>query len=252
MYERDISRQPHVACSKYSLPAHINPHVDFVTLTLHFDAKIKPSFTTAEVLAMFFHCQTIDLWRNWELEPLLPAFNMLRLPSQQALKALRRPLRNPLPTPLRSFVQTRHVYTAPASFPGPPIYATLARRFSSEPNPLTFFAKKKSKEAAERGEFIDIHDVGGVDSKDFVALITDVNDNILRSDVAELAGIPYLKEATKDEVNKVVEIGTGFVYNFRLIFPCVVGFEDKAHWVLFIVSSGAPLTYLSAPECPYL
>lgn len=42
MYEHDISGQPHVACSEYSLPAHIGPHVDFVTPTLHFDAKIKP------------------------------------------------------------------------------------------------------------------------------------------------------------------------------------------------------------------
>ena len=177
-----------------------------------------------------------------EYSLVLPTFNMLRLPSQEALKALRRPLRNPLPTPLRSFVQTRHVYTAPAPFSGPPSYATLARCFSSEANPLTFFAKKKSKEAAERGKFIDIHDVGDVDSKDFVALITDVNDNILRSDVAELAGIPYLKEATKDEANKVVEIGTGFVYNLRLIFPCVVGFEDKAHWVFFVRSRGVFLS----------
>ena len=42
MYERDISGQPHVACSEYSLPAPINPHVDFVTPTCHSDAKIEP------------------------------------------------------------------------------------------------------------------------------------------------------------------------------------------------------------------
>lgn len=41
MCEHDISGQPHVACSEYILPAHINPHVDFITPTLHFDAKNK-------------------------------------------------------------------------------------------------------------------------------------------------------------------------------------------------------------------
>jgi tripeptidyl-peptidase-1 len=33
--------QSHVACEEYSLPADIQRHVDFVTPTLHFDAKIE-------------------------------------------------------------------------------------------------------------------------------------------------------------------------------------------------------------------
>jgi tripeptidyl-peptidase-1 len=33
--------QAHVACEEYSLPQHIQEHIDFVTPTVHFDAKIE-------------------------------------------------------------------------------------------------------------------------------------------------------------------------------------------------------------------
>ena len=42
IYEHQTTGQPHVACDSYSLPAHIQPHVDFVTPTVHFDAKLEP------------------------------------------------------------------------------------------------------------------------------------------------------------------------------------------------------------------
>jgi len=167
---------------------------------------------------------------------------MLRLPRQQALKALRSPLHNTL--------LIRHVHTKPVPFSGPPSYATINRRFSSEPNPIHFFTEKKAKEAIERGEFIDIHDIGGVDPEDHDVIITDMSDytsdNMLRTDIAELLGIPYLQKATKDEANKKIEIA-GIIYGtkFRMVFPCVVSFEDNARWVFFIVHTGAPLTYLS-------
>jgi hypothetical protein len=34
------------------------------------------------------------------------------------------------------------------------------------------------------------------------------------SEIAEFVGIPYLEEVTKDEANKVVEIGHGFIYGY--------------------------------------
>lgn len=40
VYEYD-NGQPHVACEEYSLPRHVKEHVDFVTPSIHFDAKIK-------------------------------------------------------------------------------------------------------------------------------------------------------------------------------------------------------------------
>ena len=159
--------------------------------------------------------------------------------SGQALKALHSPLRNAL--------HIRHIHVDRAPFSGPPSYATIARRFTSHPNPLIFFTEKKAKEAKERGEFIDIHDIGGVSPKDFDVLITDMDNQKLRSEVAELIGIPYLEKTTKNEANNKVDLGHGIVYGnkFRTIFPCVVGLNDEARWVFFIVDSGAPLTYLS-------
>ena len=37
------SGRPHVACTEYSIPAHIRPHVDFITPTVHFDALVPRS-----------------------------------------------------------------------------------------------------------------------------------------------------------------------------------------------------------------
>jgi hypothetical protein len=165
---------------------------------------------------------------------------MLRLPSRQALKALRNPLRGPL--------QTRYLHDEPAPFSGPPSYATLAQRFSaSNPSPIRFFAQKAAKAARERGEFVDIHDISGVDPNNYDVLITDIDNNTLHSEISELVGIPYLKEATKDEADHVAGEIHGFIYGrtFRMILPFVLNIEDKARWVFFIMDSGAPLTYLS-------
>ena len=88
--------------------------------------------------------------------------------------------------------------------------------------------------------------------KDYDVLITDVTARILRDEVAEIAGVPYLKRATKDE-NKKIDIGTGFAYGFnsRIIFPCVVGLQDRdrAYWTFFVVDSGSPHTYISPDVC---
>ena len=42
IYEHDDSSQPHVACDQYSIPSHLQQHIDLVAPTVHFDAKIKP------------------------------------------------------------------------------------------------------------------------------------------------------------------------------------------------------------------
>jgi hypothetical protein len=107
---------------------------------------------------------------------------------------------------------------------------------------------KKEEEAKKRGEFIDIHDVGGVDPQDFDVLLTDMDNNTLHSDISALAGVPYLKEAMKDEADKKVASVQGFVYGrlTRNIFPCTLSIQGKACWVFFLVCSGAPLTYISA------
>jgi hypothetical protein len=174
---------------------------------------------------------------------------MLRLPSRQALKSLRNPFRSTLPNPLRVPLQTCHLHNSPAPFVGPPSYVTLARRLSaSSPNPVSYFAEKAAKEAIERGQFVDIHDVVGVQPKDYDVLLSDVDKDTLHTDISKVVGIPYLKEATKDEADKVAREINGVLYgeSFRMIFPCVLSAKDTARWVFFIVDSGAPSNYISA------
>jgi len=60
----------------------------------------------------------------------------------------------------------------------------------------------KAEENVARGTFVDIHDIGGVDPNDYDVLITDVNDHTLHNEISDLVGIPYLKEATKEEADK--------------------------------------------------
>ena len=40
-YNHAVSGQKHVACEDYSLPEDIQRHVDFITPTIHFDAKVE-------------------------------------------------------------------------------------------------------------------------------------------------------------------------------------------------------------------
>jgi hypothetical protein len=169
---------------------------------------------------------------------------MFRLPNRQPFKALHSPLRSPLQYPLR----LSSSYATQVPYSGPPSYDTINRRFSSHyPNPLAFFARKRQEEARDRGEFVDIRDIGGPDPKDFDVLITDIDDEKLRTEVADVMGIPYLVKATGADANTVVRIGRGYISgrNIRTMFPCVVTHGDKAPWVFFIVVTGSPLTYLS-------
>ena len=41
-YTHTRTGQAHVACEEYSIPEHIQQHVDFITPTVHFDTKIAP------------------------------------------------------------------------------------------------------------------------------------------------------------------------------------------------------------------
>ncbi|KAF1808751.1 hypothetical protein P152DRAFT_208066 [Eremomyces bilateralis CBS 781.70] len=169
---------------------------------------------------------------------------MLRLPSRQGLRAFCKSV----PSPLRYPLQARRTHSLQEPFSGPPSYATLFERFSpSNPSPLHYYSRLKAEENIARGTFVDIHDIGAMDPKDYDVLITDIDDNTLHKEISDRVGIPYLKEATKDEADKVADTIRGFVYGrkFRMILPCALTINEKAHWVFFIVDSGAPLTYIS-------
>lgn len=169
---------------------------------------------------------------------------MLRLPGRRALRAFCKPL----PSPLRCSLQARRIHNLQAPFSGPPGYATLFERFSPKnPSPLKYFSQLKAEENIARGRFVDIHDIGPVDPKDYDVLITDIDDNKLHNEISDRVGIPYLKEATKEEADKVADSLRGFLYGekFRMMLPCILKIKDEARWVFFIVDGGAPLTYIS-------
>lgn len=42
LYEHESSDVGQVACTEYYLPEHLHPHIDFITPTVHFDAKLLP------------------------------------------------------------------------------------------------------------------------------------------------------------------------------------------------------------------
>ncbi|KAH0563012.1 hypothetical protein GP486_002418 [Trichoglossum hirsutum] len=146
---------------------------------------------------------------------------MPKLPGQQVSRALyglsRSPFRNPVSSPLCCSPQARHLHDSPAPERG----------------------RKKRQSRRHRRR---------IDPKDYDVLITGVGDDVLRSEISELVGIPYLEEAAvNDEADGMPDRIYGFVYGrmFRMIFPCLLSIEDKAHWVFFLVDDGAPLTYIS-------
>ncbi|KAK5130674.1 hypothetical protein LTR08_001835 [Meristemomyces frigidus] len=47
VYEHETG-QPHVACEEYSLPSHLKEHIDLVSPTVHFDAKVRQREATPE------------------------------------------------------------------------------------------------------------------------------------------------------------------------------------------------------------
>jgi hypothetical protein len=187
---------------------------------------------------------------------------MLRLPRRWTLNTFRSPFyasyrylgpssRHSYRYPSPSF---RHVHTDEAPYSGPPSYETINRRFSSHPNPYSFFIRQSQQEAIDRGQFVDIHAIDGPDPNSYDVLIKDVDEKILRSDIAKIVGVPYLGEDTESDVNTKVEVGHGFIFgrNLRTIFPCTVGRGKMARWIFFIVDPGSPITYLSLQVCVYI
>lgn len=43
LYDHESNDRSHIACEEYRVPAHISPHLDFITPSVHFDIPEKPS-----------------------------------------------------------------------------------------------------------------------------------------------------------------------------------------------------------------
>ncbi|CUS10267.1 unnamed protein product [Tuber aestivum] len=119
-----------------------------------------------------------------------------------------------------------------APYVGPASYDTLIRRYFPDVGPQVYIAREREKEAMERGEYVDIHAIGNLDPRDYDVLIPDVDDKKLRGEIAEIVGIPYHAKVTREDTDRVIEIGHCYLYGRtgRTIFPAVVGDDDRAHW----------------------
>jgi len=117
-------------------------------------------------------------------------------------------------------------------YTGPPSYTTIARRFSSDVDPQTYFTRKRQQDAKERGEYVDIHGIGGTDPADYDVLITHIKHETLETTISEELGISYLSKVTEAEAKKVVRVGNGYIYGRkdRTIIPFVVSRKGEACW----------------------
>jgi hypothetical protein len=73
---------------------------------------------------------------------------------------------------------------------------------------------------------VDVHDLG---AEDFDVLLTDITDKVLRGPIAQIAGIPYLKKATREEADRKPDVSRGFLYGFN---------RDQCSLVLSVRGSG--------------
>ncbi|RPB15021.1 hypothetical protein P167DRAFT_571886 [Morchella conica CCBAS932] len=76
--------------------------------------------------------------------------------------------------------------------------------FPGNVDPQAYFTRKRRQEAKDRGEYVDIHDIDGVDPKDFDVLIPDIEHGKLQHEIAEIVGIAYHLEASKEDANKII------------------------------------------------
>lgn len=49
VYEHEETGHPYVACEEYNIPSTLRNKIDFITPTLHFDAKLKPRESESEM-----------------------------------------------------------------------------------------------------------------------------------------------------------------------------------------------------------
>ena len=132
-------------------------------------------------------------------------------------------------------------------------YDTITRAKAGYPTRMARIMNRKAQDAREKGEWIDIHDYVPCAPGKYDTVVSNVNDGMLRTEVSEILGIPYLGQAAEDDAKKVVKCIDGQLYSPRChpIIPCVVrAYSGEARWVFFFVDTTAPVTYLSPQVSP--
>ena len=77
-------------------------------------------------------------------------------------------------------------------------------------------------------------------------LLTDVNEEVLQTAVAEHFGIGYHQKPTAGECEPVTGIVSGYLHGLKRRDDSVRrSGRIQARWVFFIADSGSPMTYLS-------
>ena len=118
---------------------------------------------------------------------------------------------------------------------------------ASAPDPESFYSRQRQEEARDKGHFVDIHDVTGLQPSEFNVLISDITHKTLESTISQDIGMDYLSKAEEPDANRVLESVTGYIRRLghRALVPLVVNNDGEARWVFFIIDSSAPFTYLS-------
>lgn len=132
-------------------------------------------------------------------------------------------------------------------------YDVVAKALASYPKRLNDIAEKRRK--LERNQpFVDIEDLDTIQPQDYDVLITDIDEGKLKSEIAEDLGVDYLGKATRGQASIKAEYIDGLLCGRRRrpVLPCVVQYGDKAAWVIFVVDTSAPATYLSPYACDAL
>jgi tripeptidyl-peptidase-1 len=64
LYKHEVTGMGHVACSAYHVPQHVQPHIDFITPTVHFDAQVAlPSIPESDLKARNQEAAGIEPWK---------------------------------------------------------------------------------------------------------------------------------------------------------------------------------------------
>ena len=178
---------------------------------------------------------------------------MSRLMGKLPFKGIYTPLRKPLCLPPRRFHYHSFPYSINACQGLVKTYDTLIQARAGFPTRMACVMKRKAKEAREKGEWIDIHDYDHSEPGKYDTIISNVNDEILRTEISEILGIPYLGQVAKRDAGKVAQCIEGYLHSEKChpILPCVVHTNTgEARWVFFVMDITAPATYLSLQVCP--
>lgn len=162
---------------------------------------------------------------------------MSRFLAKQTFKNLRSYIHRPLPHCPSPFASYHHRAKT---------YDVVAKSLASYPERVNMIAKKKRKQVRHE-EIIDIHDFDPIQAQDYNVSLTDVDDGKLRSEIAQALAIHYLGKATTDDAVTKAEHIDGYLYGHKRqpVLSCVVRSGDQACWVIFVVVTSPPATYIS-------